>query len=766
MMTKTCIFPENVFAGLGVLAALILPMELALALPQKSIKPASPTRLQGAPQWKKMPLLTRQQKEAGIFPGGEGCQWPRELVISDADPNFLILSIDVGGLYRTLDGGKNWEQGSVGWNGRGSNGVAIDPRNPAHVIGIAGNSVDWNPNWGQTPNGIYLSTDKAASWKPVMGLLEGFGNSVAIDPDSYDSKKKICTVAYVASVKAGLLKTTDGGETWFRVSDLPAAVGQAESGIPVRVRVSPKGGRVYVGGKSGFHYSLDGGKTFTKVRDGAVSNIAVVASSPGTVWVSGSEGLLVSRNQGATFSVMPAKGIDREADNKIVQFVSVSPADPNRLSAWVARANWQWQRYYSHDGGKTFGVTQVIRTNEPMPNNVRNGFHAWHPTNPDVVYGLGGDIVTRSTDGGKTLRWYNNGYNGVMLGGMMNFSAHDPQTVFLAFQDYNSAATRDGGLVWEYFDSSGKGWGGHCYGGHAVDGNTFFYGDSEGWGDPRRIRITQDGGKSWRFAIGEDGKEIFLGGANVSFSDPTDPNILFCFDHRSTDKGKTWQKMTDCDGVFTHSHGSKELYGRKGGLVVKSKDRGTTWQKVAETSGSVEDIAVDHKLGRVYVASEENLKMFADGKWSVLELPADQFGRQLRCVTVATDPRIPETVYVGGPRNTYVSHCTAARSTDGGKTWRNLTVNTPLKPGLSNGPHEVSCIRVHPQTGEAWAAGQCYGMWRIAPPSAGEKGTTAALASAPKSATPPLAETVKVIGPNTTSSAAPAPPVVTNSNQE
>jgi hypothetical protein len=130
-----------------------------------------------------MPLLTQEQKNAGIFPGGEGCQWPRELVISDADPNFLILSIDVGGLYRTLDGGKNWEQASVGWNGRGCNGVAIDPRNPAHVIGLAGNSLDWNPNWGQTPNGVYLSSNKASSWKPVLGLLEGYGNSVAIDPD-------------------------------------------------------------------------------------------------------------------------------------------------------------------------------------------------------------------------------------------------------------------------------------------------------------------------------------------------------------------------------------------------------------------------------------------------------------------------------------------------------------------------------------------------------------------------------------------------------
>jgi hypothetical protein len=185
------------------------------------------------------------------------------------------------------------------------------------------------------------------------------------------------------------------------------------------------------------------------------------------------------------------------------------------------------------------------------------------------------------------------------------------------------------------------------------------------------------------------------------------------------------------------------LYGRMGGSVVTSKDKGATWQKVSETSGSLDDIAFDHTSGHVYVASEEKLKVYDGTKWATIELPSDQFGRQLRCVTVATDPRNPQTVYVGGPRNTYATHTTAARSTDGGKTWRNLTVNTPLKQGINNGPHEVSCIRVHPQTGEAWAAGQCYGMWRIAPPLPGEKGTTAALASAPLSPRPPLAAQVK-----------------------
>ncbi len=734
---------ENVFAfSTLAFATLLLPAGCALAQPPViGTAPAAKDRIA---RWTKIPIVTAAQKKAGIFPGGEGCQWPRELVISDADPNFLLLSIDVGGLYRTLDGGKNWEQATVGWDARGCNGVAIDPKNPSHLIGLGGNGSDWNETWGASPHGIYVSGNKAASWKHVSALLEGYGNSVAFDPASYDKASDMCLVAYVASPKSGLLKTTDGGETWSVISDVPAVLGQVTGGVPVRVRVAPTGGVIYAGGKKGFRYSTDGGKTFNKSRDGGVSNIAVVASAPDTVWVSGAEGLLVSRDQGKTFTALPARGIDREADSKIVQFVSVSPADPKRMSAWVEGGNWKWVRYYSHDGGETFAATTVSKTESAMPVNVRNGYNAWHPKDPNIMYGLGGDFVTRSTDGGRTLVWYNNGYNGVMLGGMMNFSAHAPKAVFLAFQDYNAAATRDGGATWEYLDASGKGWGGYCYGGHAVDDRTFFYGDAESWVAPRLLRITHDGGKTWVFPKGEDGKPITLGGANISLSDPTDVNVLFCFDHRSTDKGKTWQKMSDCEGVFTYSPATKVLFGCSGSFVVRSKDKGATWEKIAQTTGTIEDIAVDHRTGRIYVASEEKMKVYQAGNWTVLETPADQWGNPVRCMTVATDPRNPSVIYAGGPRNIYATHATAVRSTDGGKTWRNLTVTAPLKPGIGNGPHEVSCIRVNPVTGDAWVAGQCYGMWRIAAPAPGELGTTALLASAPKSPRPALVPTSPV----------------------
>jgi photosystem II stability/assembly factor-like uncharacterized protein len=408
------------------------------------------------------------------------------------------------------------------------------------------------------------------------------------------------------------------------------------------------------------------------------------------------------------------------------------------MTAWVAGDNWKWVRYISHDGGATFQEMTIRKGFAPMAQNVRNGFFAWHPTDPNICYGLGGDWVTRSVDGGKTFDWHNNGYNGVMVGGGVNFSPHNPQAVFLAFQDYNGAFTRDGGKTWNYRDVSGKGWGGHDYGGYTVDGQTLWCGDSEGWGDKRRLRLSRDGGETWNFVNGPDNKPLEWNGADVSFASPTDKRICFASDLRSPDGGATWERMATCDGVYTANARTGALYGKKGNAVVTSKDNGATWQTIAEVPGGLADIAVDAASGKMYVASEDKLKMWDGNAWSAIATPADQYGNT-RVWTVATDPQAG-VIYVGGPRNTYTNHATICRTIDGGKTWRNLTP-AASKPGLNNiGPHEVSMVRVHPVTREAWAMGQCFGVWKIAPPTKTEIGKPAQVASVPRAVAPPTTD--------------------------
>ena len=677
-------------------------------------------RAQEKPRWQKMPILPPSAARAGVFPGGEGSQWPRyNIAVARTDPDFLLMPIDVGGLLRSLDGGKNWSQTMNGWNARGANDFAIDPRNAAHVLGVAGNSMDWGAGWGASPHGVYLSSDKAASWQQVLSVTDGFLTHIAFDPSSYDANQKICRVAYFASYSSGLQRTDDGGKTWRAVSRLPIE-NRLDKDNGALIAVHPTRGTLYLGGKNGFFRSDDGGKTFQNVLEGEIWGLSVCEKTPDEVWISGAPGLLHSSDGGHTFAPLLAQGVDRNGD-KPIRNVNVSPANPQQMLCWVAGDNWAWIRYLSRDGGRTFAPIKVLEGTAQraggdngvagglaaLPFNVRNGWFGWHPTNPNIVWGIGGDWATKSLDGGQTFEWSNNGNNGIMVGASLNFSSTAPDVVMLGFQDYNGAFTLDGGQIWNYRDVSGQGWGGHCYGGFAVDKNVMWVGDAAGWGAPRRTRISRDGGENWDFAKDQNGQICEWSGADVSFADPKNSEILFASNWRSTDKGVSWAKMEGCDGVFIDAPDGT-LIGRKNDAILTSKDGGASWDEVAKIDGGFRDVAFDQAHNRYYVACGDRLKMWQNGQLTTVETPRDQYGNQ-KVECVAVDPKMPQIVYAGGATNVYASAATIFRSTDGGQSWQNLT--------MGDGPHEVAALRVHPQTRELWLNGQCYGMWRLAAPT-------------------------------------------------
>jgi len=674
------------------------------------------------------------------------------MAVSPADPEFLLLPIDVGGLYRSLDGGKHWNVAMVGWDARGAHTFAIDPRNAGHAIGLGSNSMYWNNDWGPSPNGVYLTTNKAASWKHVLAGNDGYGGGLAWDPSSYDPAKKICLRAYYLREGKGMFRSDDGGETWSLACgsfvQLPGREWFDGGNVPSLLQVDAHG-VVFAGGKEGVFRSDDHGTTFKLIRAGTVLGLAL--NNGGDIYASGADGVFVSRDGGKSFTRLECIGLVK-TEKETIDGLAISPVDPRRMLCWVARhgsptnPDFQYPRYVTFDGGSHWQTAKVDYRYTGVHPQGREGFATWSPKDANVAWNIGGDFVIKSTDGGRSFSWSNNGYNGVMTGGLFNFNVRDPKTVFLGFQDYNGAFTTDGGKTWSCPGISGLGWGGHNYGGFALNRDVMWAGNADGWFSPRLLRITRDGGNTWHFVNGSDGKPLVMKGADVSFGDPADARIGFAANLRTTDAGMTWNAMTGCDGVFTADPRTRALYGRNGSAVVTSVDHGATWTHVADVDGGFVDLAIDHLTGRIYVASQDHLKVWLKGAWTTIETPADQFGNQ-RVWTLAVDPKDPAVIYVGGARNTYASAATVCRSTDGGKTWVNLTATSALRDGESGGPHEVSAIRVHPITREAWVAGQCYGLWRIAPPGPKDRGVSAVDASAPKAVRPPSENDLKLPSP-------------------
>ena len=656
-------------------------------------------------QWWPVPLVTKAVRDAGYRPGGEGGQWPQAICIGPVDGKFLLYGTDVGGIFRSLDGGETFEPCNRGYTPRGNCGFAIDPVNRSRALAIGANSLEMDCH------GVYLTTDQGATWKHVLPRkIKGyrdFREQVTFDKSSYDAGAGCCKVAYWSAGASStdgtgrLYRSADGGTTWAEVADSQSL----GNGI---VKVHPTKGYVYVATGGGFFKSTDGGKTFAQKAPGGFSGLDVVATHPDAVFACKGNEVLVSRDAGDTFTSVTPGGLPGKRN--LLQ-IRVSPANANRMVVENNEGDYQWQKYYSTDSGKTWALAKHDNRLAILPYNNRMPMFAMHPKDEKVAWAFGGDWITRTTDGGATWAWANNGNNGIMVGGRFNFNVQDPDLLYFSAVDYNGALTTDGGATWTYINLTQIHWGGSVTAGYAATPQILF-----GVVD-NQMRITRDGGKT----VANGGR---VSGAPVSYGAPTDPAVLFCCNLRSTDRGQHWAPMNGCDGVFTSSPaGGRELYGRNGVSLVTSADKGATWTALASLPGEVDDVAYDHVRHRVYATSKERLYQCDVGAGRLGEItpaiPADQFGAR-RTYTVAVDPADPSVVYAGGARNTYSTDTAVVRSTDAGETWHSLIRSVRVdnvKTGLDGG-REAIAMRVHPRTRYLWVGTGCYGLWKFGPPAA------------------------------------------------
>ncbi len=655
----------------------------------------------------------------GYRPGGEGCQYPQTICVDSINGSFLLYGTDVGGIYRSLDGGHTFQPCDMGYSAVGSCGFAMDPKNLDRCLSVGGNS----GNDYYQYDGIYLSTDRGLSWKGVLPKLnqgnEKAREQIAYDPSSFDPKLGYCTIAYwseEANQKepgGRLYKTTDGGENWKEVAQGPAYGGGK---IDSLLKIHPTNGAVYIANDSGFYKSIDGGATFTrKMTDNFVS-LDVVASAPEEVWLSTATTLYHSADAGNTFGPVPSVGISG------FYRVKVSPADPKYM---MCQCPQNGERYYSVNGGLNWMGSEKKMDRSWIPPEIlyndRARLVVWHPTDRELAWGIGpGDIMSKTLDHGKSFLWNNNGNNGIMMGGLFNFNVQNPNILYFGSQDYNGALTTNAGHTWEFINLSkdnandGDAWG-WVYGGYAASERIMYGGNRAFRENNYNLWITFDGGRTTMQKVAN------LTGAQVSYGDPTDMNVLFCWSYRSPDRGETWTQMTGCDGVFTsNAAGAHELYGRNGKDIVRSQDKGATWQVVASLPAAVRDVAFDGKHDRIYAAAGNNRLFECDGPAYTPadindRLPHDQHNDGFLPSSVAVDPRDTNVVYAAANGNGlfFQRNNGAARSVDGGITWERLTCNPAH--GMTGG-QMASAVRVNPYNRYAYFGTDCYGVWRIRPP--------------------------------------------------
>jgi hypothetical protein len=649
-------------------------------------------------RWEALPEVSRAMRDAG-YTGGEGGQWPQALAIDQTTGCFLLYGTDVGGLWRSADRGTQWTPCNVGFTPRGTCGLAIDPVDSRRCLAVGANSHNAGAQWF---HGLYLSTDRGASWDSVF-TLPNLGErdvreQIAYDPSSGGGG--YCTVAYYSADTQiqGLYKTTDGGAHWALV--------HAGYGGSI-VKVHPTLGYVYLANKQGFFRSEDGGITFTQTVTDSVQGLDVVGGLPDNVYINRQDGAYVSTDKGVTFAKLPGAGFPAIHP----RMLKVSPADPNHMVIVDDEQDYVKPRYYSTDGGGTWARASVDTSLDFLPGypaNQRLPLFAWDPADPYTVWSFGSDWPTKSTNGGATWIWAGNGDNGICTSGTFNFNVQNPDLLFVTSLDYGAAFTLDGGYTWTYTAAGGNNWGGTTEAGYAADASTLVC-RNRNWpnvSEAGTIVVSHDGGAHFTST------QKTPAGRATAYGDPTDAAILFAYEYRSTDRASTWSPMTGCDGVWTSNPGGqRELYGTFGRNIVRSTDHGASWTTVASTPYDILDLAYDPSRERFYIATgTAGLAMWQNGVVTFVNTPSDQFGAH-KIKTVAVDPVAPNVVYAGGPGDLYASTAAVVRSTDAGATWTALT-----GAGQTDGGHEAWMIRVHPVSRYAYVGTGCYGMWRLPPP--------------------------------------------------
>ena len=217
-----------------------------------------------------------------------------------SQPRTFYMGVASGGVFKTTDGGANWVPITDGKVPLGSTGsIAVADSDP-NVIYLGTGSDDIRSNVS-TGRGIYKSTDGGQTWSFAGLYNTGQIGAVRIHPkDPNTVWVAAIGDAFKPNAERGVFKTTDGGKNWKRtlyVSDSTGAadleVNPADPNIVYAWmwRGERKPWTIISGAREGgFYKSTDGGETWKKITNGlptelvGKANIAVTAANPNRVY--------------------------------------------------------------------------------------------------------------------------------------------------------------------------------------------------------------------------------------------------------------------------------------------------------------------------------------------------------------------------------------------------------------------------------------------------------------------------------------------------
>ncbi|HXD30244.1 MAG TPA: hypothetical protein VN643_03960 [Pyrinomonadaceae bacterium] len=633
------------------------------------------------------------------------------IALSDSDPNTIYVGMGESairgntshgdGVYKSTDAGKTWKRSGLD-DTRQISRIRVHPKNP-DLVYVAAQGHVWGPN---DQRGIFRSKDGGKTWEKVFSRGDKAGASDlvidSLNPNNlyagfWEVYRKPWTLES-GGPGSGIFKSTDGGDTWNEITRNPG-LPKGTIGI-VGITVSPVNSdrlwAIVEAEDGGVFRSENGGKNWTKVNE------------------------------------------ERRLRQRAWYYSRIY-ADPKNVdTVYVLNTGF----YKSNDGGRTFtgiGVphgdnhdlwiapddsNRMINSNDGGANVSFNGGHSWSEQDqataqfyrvtldndfPYHVYGAQQDnstvrIASRTTEGGITTSdWYDVG------GGESGWIAPHPRDSEIVF------AGSYGGLLTRSDHRTGQ----------SRDINPYPNNPMGAGADVLKYRF------QWNFPIVFSPHDTSASGTLYTGS-----NVLF----RSTNEGQSWEaispdltrndknKQASSGGPITKDNTSIEYYdtiftvmesplqagtiwsGSDDGLVYLTRDAGKHWTNVTPSKDMMPEWIQINSLeassfdpGTAYVAA--TMYKFDDNR-PYLYKTAD-YGKTWKKITngipdsaftrvIREDPNKRGLLYAGTETGLYVSF-------DDGASWHSFQLNLPVVP--------ITDLAIHKREKELVAATQGRSFW-------------------------------------------------------